>query len=157
MLMFSSFVEAKSNVIRTVESVDLEKFMGKWYVLYYTPTLFDKYATNGTETYYFDYETSKIDIEYKFNKKSFSGPKKTINQIAKPVQDANSEWQINMLGGLIRIPYYIVDLDSQYNYTVITTKNKKYIWILVRKLSINTDIISKIFSRLESQNYDLKR
>lgn len=155
-LILSSFIEAKSANIKTVKHVDIEKFMGKWYVLYSTPTFFDKHATNATETYYFDYETSKIEIKYQYNKKSFLGPKKVINQKAKIVKNTNAEWRVSLFGGLIKMPYYIIDLNPEYRYTVVASKNKKYFWILSRSASINPDTLKKINSRLELQNYNLK-
>ena len=49
-----------------VKYVDLEKFMGKWYVIAFTPTFVDKGAENGIETYRLG-EDGNIEIEYTFS------------------------------------------------------------------------------------------
>jgi len=47
----------------TAETVDMNRFMGKWYVIAHIPTFLEKGAYNATETYSLK-KNGKIDIEY---------------------------------------------------------------------------------------------
>ena len=40
-----------SNTIKTVESVNLDRFMGEWYVIAHIPTFIEKNAFNAVESY----------------------------------------------------------------------------------------------------------
>lgn len=65
----SSFSKDDAEKI-TVASVDINKFMGKWYVLGGRFTSFEKDVYNGTETYSWNNEKEQIDISFKYNKGS---------------------------------------------------------------------------------------
>ena len=58
------------------EYVDLERFMGKWYVQGYTPTALDRNAWNPTESYEL-LEDGRIQTTYQFRKGGEAGKLKT--------------------------------------------------------------------------------
>ena len=49
-LIFASFLKG-ADTMKTVESVDLEKFMGKWFVIALVPNMIEKGATNSCLLY----------------------------------------------------------------------------------------------------------
>ena len=65
---------------KTVDYIDLDKFMGKWFVIAGRVTFLEKGAYNPIEHYTFNVEKNRIDIDFSFNKDSLSGPKKNIPQ-----------------------------------------------------------------------------
>ena len=60
----------------TVNSVDINRFMGPWYVIAIIPNFMEKNAVNGIESYTLK-ENNKIAIEYKFKVKSPNGKEKS--------------------------------------------------------------------------------
>ena len=64
--------------IRTERSVDLERFMGDWFVIANIPTRLEKNAYNAVESYRLD-ENGVIRTTFRFNKGGFDGPLKTYH------------------------------------------------------------------------------
>ena len=64
--------------IHTVEKVDLERFMGDWYVIASIPTFIEKEAFNAVESYRLD-DDGTVATTFIFNKGSYDGPVKEYN------------------------------------------------------------------------------
>lgn len=64
-----------------VDYVDLERFMGDWYVIATIPTFLEKDAFNPVETYQLSSDGS-IATTFTFNKGGLNGPKKYIDLVA---------------------------------------------------------------------------
>ena len=62
--------------IQTAENVDLERFMGSWYVVASIPTFFEKDVYNGIESYRLN-DDGSVETTFSFNKGGFDGPLKT--------------------------------------------------------------------------------
>lgn len=77
-IIFSAmFLLACSSVptVKTVENVDIQRFIGKWYVIANIPTFVERGAHNAVESYKLN-EDGSIDTTFTFNKDSFDGPVK---------------------------------------------------------------------------------
>ena len=71
-----------SEPLRTVEHIDITRFMGRWYVIANIPTFIEKGAHNAIELYTWNGEKDRIDIDFRFNKGSFDGKLKVYPQKA---------------------------------------------------------------------------
>ena len=80
-LLLSNCSANSMNNLQTVDYVDLDKFMGDWYVIANIPTWFEKGAHNALEQYLWN-EKGYIDVIFSFNKNSFSGERKKLTQKA---------------------------------------------------------------------------
>ena len=69
---------AKGPEMKTVDYVDLERFMGDWYVIANIPTFLEKGAHNAVETYALD-DDGTIDTTFTYREDSFDGPEKRYN------------------------------------------------------------------------------
>ncbi len=63
----------KLDPIKLVPKVDLNRYMGTWYVIANIPNFFEKGLVASTETYTRSAETGKIDILFQGRKKTFDG------------------------------------------------------------------------------------
>ena len=88
------------NELIPVEYVDIERFMGDWYVVGVIPTFAEKNAVNAIETYELN-EKGNIDITFTHYKKNPDGefkeyhPKGFIYN-----KETNSEWRVQFFGHL---------------------------------------------------------
>ena len=64
--------------MQTVAKVDIERFMGRWYVIANIPTFLEKGAHNAVETYTLDSDGS-IATNFTYRKDSFEGKLKEYN------------------------------------------------------------------------------
>jgi apolipoprotein D and lipocalin family protein len=137
---------------KVVERMDLQKFLGSWYVVAFLPTAFEKGAENGIETYSLDAK-GNIRVEYVFYK---NGKKKVMHQKGWIVdKERNTEWKVQPLWPL-KLPYLIIDLADDYRYTVIGTNNYKYVWIMSRTPAISEEDYAGILSRLAERGYKIE-
>lgn len=140
--------------IHTVENVDLERFMGDWYVIASIPTFIEKDAFNAVESYRLD-DDGTVATTFKFNKGSFDGPEK----VYKPrgfIRDteSNAVWGMQFIWPF-KAEYRIIFLKDDYSQTVIGRTKRDYVWIMARDKEIAPADYEKILNFLREQNYDL--
>jgi apolipoprotein D and lipocalin family protein len=141
---------------KVVDKVDLERFMGSWYVIGVMPTIFEKGAANGIETYSLD-EKGNIRVEYVFSKGGPGGKRKVMHQKGWIVdKEKGSEWKVRPLWPL-KLPYLIIDLADDYRYTVVGTDNFKYVWIMSRNPAMAEADYEGILARLAERGYEVAR
>ena len=73
-LMYSVLEGVLLWIIQTVNYVDLDKFMGDWYVIAGRVTFLEKDAYNPIESYRWN-SKKRVDIDFHFNSGSFTGKK----------------------------------------------------------------------------------
>lgn len=128
--------------------------MGKWYVIANIPTFIEKGAHNAVETYTWNEKENRIDVNFEFRKNSFEGEKKNYPQKAF-IHDktSNAEWRIQMFWPL-KFPYLVMDLATDYSYTVVGVPNRSYVWIMARTPTLPEATYQDILKRIEAQHYD---
>lgn len=137
----------------TVPSVNLERFSGDWYVIAVIPTPFEKDAVNGIENYSLR-EDGTIRVRYTFRKGSPQGKEKIMYQKGWVYnKETNADWRVQPIWPL-KLPYYILELDRDYSYTVIGTNNYKYLWIMARTPELDPDILRGIINRMTQRGFD---
>jgi apolipoprotein D and lipocalin family protein len=145
-----------SNPPKTVPYVDVKNFMGKWYVIASIPTFIDQNAFNAVETYTWNADKNRIDVDFKFNQNSFDGELKSYPQKAWIYNEkTNAEWRIQLFWPL-KFAYLINDLAADYSYTVITVPDRKNVWIMARKPYLPEDVYQSIIQKLQQQSFELK-
>ncbi len=137
---------------KTVAKVELERFMGDWYVIGILPNPIEKNAVNGIESYALNSDGT-IAITYKFRKGSPQGKEKVLHPKAKVYNEVTgAEWRVQMFRPFWS-PYLVIDLAEDYRYTVIGVPNMKFVWIMSRTPSINDADYKDILAKLNSAGY----
>ncbi len=141
--------------IKTVEYVDLNRFMGDWYVIANIPTFIEKDAYNAIETYRLE-EDGTVATTFKFNKGGPDGKLKTYNPRGF-IRDrsSNAVWGMQFIWPF-KSEYRIVYLSEDYSTTVIGRSKRDYVWIMAREPSIPDEEYASIKKFLQEQGYDLK-
>jgi apolipoprotein D and lipocalin family protein len=142
-----------SKPLPTPASVDLDRFMGTWYVLGYTPLLVDEGAHNGIEHYH-RAENGAIETTYQFRKESFDGELKTLRPIGRVYNKAsNAEWRMQFIWPF-QAEYIIMDVSDDYSRTIVAHPNRKYAWIMARTPEISPQAYRKMLDQLENEGFD---
>lgn len=138
----------------TVDKVDLDRFMGKWYVIASIPTWFERHASNAVETYT-QKEDGTIHVSFTYRHKTPSGKQKKMTQKAYVVDKKTSaHWKIRPLWPFL-FDYLIIDLDTaQYEYTIIGRPNKENVWIMARKPQISEALYQDLVAKAVEAGYD---
>ena len=142
------------NLPQMAEKVDIQWFMGTWYVHGYTPTMLDRNAHNTTESYELD-DKGRILTTYQFRKGAFDGPLKTYKPIGKVADtETNAEWRMRFFT-VISAPYLVLYVDSNYAHTLVGHPNRKMAWLMSRSPSISDEHYAELVKQLEDRDFDL--
>ena len=137
-----------------VDYVDLERFMGDWYVIATIPTFLEKDAYNPVETYKRD-DDGTIATTFTFNKGSLDGPTKVFRPRGFVVDETtNAIWGMQFVWP-IKADYRIVYLDDKYQQTNIGRNSRDYVWIMARTPSISEQDYTKLVGVVKSLGYEL--
>lgn len=155
-LLFSILGCTTGPPIHTVDSLDIERFMGDWYVIANIPTYIEKEAYNAIESYRLA-EDGTIETTFSFNKGSFDGPLKVYRPRGF-IQDtqSNAVWGMQFFWP-IKAEYRIIYLTEDYTQTVIGRTKRDYVWIMARKPQIPEDDYNRILDFIQAQGYDLSK
>lgn len=138
---------------QVVPYVDINRFSGDWHVIALIPTSFEKGAEDGIENYSFDGE-GNIRVVYTFKKGKRELKERVMTQKGWIIDNkTNAEWQVRPLWPL-KLPYYIMELDEDYSYTVIGTNNYKYLWIMARTATMDQSLLHVIIERMVQRGFD---
>ena len=138
-----------------VESVDLERFMGDWYVIANIPTFLEKDAYNPVESYRLE-DDGTIATTFTFNKGSLEGELKQYHPrgFVTDIQ-SNAVWGMQFIWP-IKADYRIVYLDDDYEHTIIGRKARDYVWIMSRKSSISDEKYQSLVEEVGRLGYGLE-
>ena len=142
--------------METVDHVDLDRFMGDWYVIANIPTFLEKGAHNAVENYSLN-EDGTIATRFTYLEDSFDGEQKEYNPKGF-VKDTTS----NALWGMrfvwpIKADYRIVYLDEDYSQTIVGRQKRDYVWIMARTPTISDADYDRLVNFVYSLGYDVSK
>ena len=152
-LIWVSALSYAAPPMATVDYVDLERFMGDWFVIANIPTALEKGAHNPLESYKLD-KNGTIATTFSFNDGSFDGERKVYNPrgFVKD-KETNARWGMQFIWP-IKADYRIVYLDKDYQYTVIGRNSRDYVWIMARSAQISDQIYGELRAFVTDLGYD---
>ncbi len=139
--------------LEVVESVDLKRYLGRWYEIASYPMFFQKGCTATTADYLLR-EDGLIKVVNRCRKGSLEGKQKEAVGRAKVVDDTtNAKLKVSFFGPFWG-DYWIIDLDPDYQWAVVGGPKRKYLWILSRTPQMDGALFDEIVSRLPAKGYD---
>lgn len=142
-----------STPIRSVPKVDLERFMGDWYVVANIPTFIERDAHNAVESYGL-ISDQQVATTFRFNQGSFDGPVKTYRPTGFVSDDpSNAIWGMQFIWP-VKADYRVIYLNEDYTQTVIGRNRRDYLWIMARTPSIPVADYAAIIDLVTDQGYD---
>ena len=138
--------------LKTVDYVDLERYQGKWYEITKIPNRFEKNLNYVTANYTLKengkikvlndgYNTKKGKYEKAVGEAKVNGPGKLGVSFFKPFYG----------------DYYIMELDEDYQWVLVGSPSRDYLWILARTPQISEELITELSKRAENAGFDISR
>lgn len=142
--------------IQTAEAVDLNRFMGDWFVLAHIPTFLERNAFNAVETYRLNSDGS-VFTRFSFNRGAPDGPRRSFDATGYVRdQQTNAEWGMQFIWPF-KAEYRVLYVDDEYRYTVIGRTARDYAWIMARSASVSEDVYSGLTELLVREGYELEK
>jgi len=139
-----------------VPYVDLQRFMGPWYVIANIPTFIEKGAHNAIESYKLDADGS-IATTFTFRAGTFDGEEKRYTPRGFVVdRQSNALWGMQFIWP-IKADYRITYLADDYSQTVISRIQRDYVWIMARTPEIPEADYQRLLKLAGDQGYDVSK
>jgi apolipoprotein D and lipocalin family protein len=142
--------------LETVVSVDLQRYLGKWYEIASYPAWFQKGCTAATAEYAL-LPNGRIRVVNRCRKGDPDGPVKEAEGQAEVVdQQTNAKLKVWFFWPF-KGDYWIIDLDENYQWAVVGEPSRKYLWILSRTPEMDNALYRQITAELPAKGYDAQK
>lgn len=142
--------------IRPVAHLDLQRYMGRWYVIALIPTSVERGAHNAVETYHLDSDGT-VCTWYRFRPDSFAAPVKLIHSTASVVASTgNAEWSVHLYW-LLRVQYLVGWLKPDYSQVMVVRDKRDYLWYMARAPHVSEADYQAMLARAKAMGYDASR
>ena len=154
LLLFGGAAAAKNDSpLMVVDTVDLNRYLGKWYEIASYPAWFQK-GCNASTAEYSLMPDGKIQVINRCRKGSLDGPLKESNGKAEVVDNITKAKLKVWFFWPFKGDYWIIDLDPDYQWAVVGEPDRKYLWILSRTPFMDETLYQSILERLPQKGYD---
>ncbi len=152
LIMFYMVLTAPVN--KPVDKLDLARFGGKWYSLYSIPTIYDKGSRETTALYDLNKEGYyNVTTLYK---KGNDNEVHTYHSKLFPVEHTEGEMKAQFLWPF-KVDYWVIELPDDYSYVVVGHPDRKFLFIMSRKPSMDKKLYDEIVARCRAKGYDVDK
>jgi apolipoprotein D and lipocalin family protein len=142
--------------LRTVPHLDLNRYLGNWYVIANIPYALEKGKVASYDTYSLRPD-GRMNNVFTFRKGAFAAPEKSWHGVAWVVnRESNAEWRVRFLWPLYST-YLVRELDPEYRWAVVATPGHKLLWVLARERQLDETTYGDILKKITAQGYDTNR
>ncbi|WP_321331735.1 TIGR01777 family oxidoreductase [uncultured Bacteroides sp.] len=143
--------------VRTVDELDLNRYMGKWYEIARFDHRFERNMVGVTAEYML-LPDGKVRVENSGYKNDFDG-KHSVSVGKAKLPDLNRPGKLKVAFFLwFYGDYYVLELDKEhYGYALIGSSSDNYLWILSRTPQLSDEVKHYLLERAERRGYDVSK
>ena len=135
-----------------VQQIDLNKYSGKWYEIARYPTFFQRNCIRSTAEYQILDATSVSVYNICYKENGDTSDIKGTASIVDPTTPAKLKVKFNFLA---QGQYWVVALEPNYQWAVVSSSNKKSLFILSRVAPMPKETLDPILQDLKNRGFDL--
>jgi apolipoprotein D and lipocalin family protein len=155
LMTWSGAMDKERKPLAVVPSVDLGKYVGRWYEIARLPNRFEKKCVSSVTATYKLRPDGNIDVLNECKKAS--GELKKAKGKAKVVdKESNAKLKVTFFWPFYG-DYWILDLGANYEYAVVGDESRKYLWILSRTPQIDEALYQKLLAKMANEGFDTSR
>lgn len=142
--------------LATVSQLDLDRYMGDWYVIAVIPTWPERDAYDAVERYE-RRPDGRIATTFTFRHGSHDAPLKTMHPVGTVVDRAsNAVWTMQFLWPF-EADYRIMHIDADYREVVVGREKRDYVWIMSRTPAMAPADLQRLTGFVAAQGYDVAK
>jgi len=150
----SSIPKNASPELQVVPYVDIERYLGKWYEIALYPNWFEKGCFRST-AFYEKLENGQIKVT---NQCRMHGTNGELNEAI-----GNADIADNKTNAKLKVQffwpfkgdYWIIDLDKDYQYAIVSEPGRQYLWILSRTPNMDVQTLEILKEKIRSKGFNL--
>jgi apolipoprotein D and lipocalin family protein len=152
LVLGGGWVQAESTPVRSVASVDLGRYAGKWYEIAAFPMFFQRQCVGDTTAEYALRADGDIAVVNRCRtEKGFD----EASAKAWPVDGTgNAQLKVSFFWPF-RADYWVVGLDADYRWAVVGNPNRKCLWLLSRTPELGREQLDAALRAAATQGFDL--
>lgn len=148
--------------LKTVPKVDLQKYTGTWYEIARLPNRFQADCAGNVSAHYTLNPDKTIKVVNRCRAEGKSEPKKAegVARVSEEDNGSNSVLEVRFAPAILSFldavwgDYRIIALDDQYQYALVGSNDRKYLWILSRSKSLDPAIYKRLVSDAAKQGFN---
>jgi apolipoprotein D and lipocalin family protein len=147
--------------VRTVPSVDLNRYLGQWFELARFPNKFQRKCLDDVRATYAMREDGRIDVVNRCR------TEKGVNEargVARVVDtQTKARLQVRFAPALLSFlpavwgDYWVIGLAPDYSWAVVGTPARDYLWILSRTSALSEASYAAALDTAKSNGFDVSR
>jgi apolipoprotein D and lipocalin family protein len=139
-----------------VPKVDLSRYVGTWYEIARYPNRFQRGCDGATAAYTLRAD-GRIDVVNRCVEDGTDGKERSARGVAKVVDPATSAKLSVTFFWPFSGDYWILGLGAEYEYAIVGSPDRKYLWILSRNPSMDEGRYGRILEEVALQGFDPAR
>ncbi len=154
---------ALAQSITPVPKVDLERYKGTWYEIARYPNKHQAECKNGTSVAEYSLDEKK-NFTVLNRCTLLTGSEKVVKGISRIVDaESNAKLQVNFAPSFIRFfglgwgDYWVIKLDSEYQYAVVSEPKKEYLWVISRTKVMAPETFEEIKKFLVQEGFNIEK
>ena len=147
--------------VRTVDRVDLGRYVGEWYEIARFPNRFQRQCTGDVKARYARRDDGRIDV---VNTCATNKGPDEAQGIAKVVDTRTSaKLKVRFAPKLLSFlpfvwgDYWVIGLAPDYSWTVVGSPDRNYLWILARTPTLPESVYERALDVARGNGFDVKR
>jgi apolipoprotein D and lipocalin family protein len=137
---------------QSVERVDLDRYVGKWYEIAAFPMYFQRQCLGDVTA---DYALRPDGVISVVNRcRTTDGFAEATGRAWAVEGTGNSQLEVSFFRPF-RSDYWIIGLDDDYRWAVVGNPNRKYLWVLSRTPRLPKEQLDRALRSAGNQGFDL--
>ena len=141
--------------IPTARHVDVDRFMGDWYVIASIPTWLERNAYDAVESYRRNPDGT-IATTFRFRRGGFDAPIQTYEPKGFVRDASGAVWGMQFVWP-IQAEYRIAWRDEGYQQTIVGRSKRDYVWYMARTPQVSPQDYQAAVDRIAAMGYDTSR
>jgi apolipoprotein D and lipocalin family protein len=145
----------KQEPLPVSDNIDIQQFMGRWYVIANIPTFIERQAYNAVEEYEWQGD-GKVATTFTYNNGALDGPLKKANPTGFVSPDNNAVWKMQFIWPF-KADYRVMYVDDEHSITVIGREKRDYVWLMARSPDIDQKTYQNMVALIQNAGYDISK
>ncbi|MGL4604977.1 MAG: lipocalin family protein [Iodobacter sp.] len=151
-LCLSATAHAGANA---VPSLDLERYLGRWYEIASFPMYFQRMCVSDTTAEYSKEENNRIGVLNRCRKQD--GSFAEANGHASVVANSgNAKLKVSFFWPF-SADYWVFGLGDEYQWALVGNPDHKYLWLLSRSQTISNQDLNTALGIAKEQGFDISK
>lgn len=153
--------QAGDGPLALVDSVDLERYQGRWYEIARLPNSFQDHCRGEVTADYTVRDDGRVRVENRCRTEG-GGVDRAVGVARQPDSDRPAALEVRFapawLGWLPAVwgDYQIIALDADYRWSMVGSPSREYLWILAREPELDERRVRSLLVLAERQGFPVE-